>query len=164
MYQDICICGAASQTTVAQLEGGNNKLFRTLISAFLKFCYPKTASPWVCALWKLVLTPNQDFCFWRGSSQKIIASVLHIVSLDLISNVFHIPHFSFPRTNVALSLCVWGGLYVYVFMRYIAFPYLNVCGCAHMWRWRQIVDIFLVIFQRQELTLELISLTKLTGR
>lgn len=112
MYQDICICGAASQTTVAQLEGGNNKLFRTLISAFLKFCYPKTASPWVCALWKLVLTPNQDFCFWRGSSQKIIASVLHIVSLDLISNVFHIPHFSFPRTNVALSLCVcvWGGV------------------------------------------------------
>lgn len=106
MYQDIFICGAAFETTVAQLEGDTDKLFRTLISAFLKFCYPKTAFPWVCALWKLVLMPRQDFCFWRGSSQQIIASVPHIVSLDLISNVFHILHFSFLRTNMALSLCV----------------------------------------------------------
>lgn len=134
---------------------------------FLKFCYPKPALPWVCTLWKLVLTPHRDFCFWRDSSQHIIASILHTVSLELVSNVFHIPHLSFPRTNMALSLCVCVCvvfLYVHVFMRYMTFPYLNVCGCTCIWRWRLVIGIFLVIFQREELTLEFINLTKLTDQ
>lgn len=44
-----------------------------------------------------------------NSSQHIIASVLHRVSLELISNGFRILHFSFPRMNMALSLCVCVG-------------------------------------------------------
>ena len=101
---------------------------------------------------------TQALAFWKGPADPGVKR-LHSTLLPNIHN----------KRKLKAVVSAWITfmvvfLYVHVFMRYMTFPYLNVCGSTCIWRWRLVIGIFLVIFQREELTLEFINLTKLTDQ